>query len=323
MGLRIKMPGKSFKGPLPELSADQTRLRDELKADLEKLAGEIGERNLSKPNAYQDAIEFLHGEFQKAGYKPQHQSFRVKGQACFNLIAEVAGTQRAKEIVVIGAHYDSVIGTAGANDNGSGAVAVLALARHFARAKPQRTLRFVLFANEEPPYFQTRDMGSLVYARRCKAQKDKVVGMLSLETIGYYTDEKNSQNYPPPFNLLYPSTGNFVAFVGNLKSGDLVSRCCGSFRKHAKFPSEGGAVPAQIQGIGWSDHWSFWQAGYPALMVTDTAPFRYPHYHLASDTPDKVNYDCMARVVSGLQGVIKDLVNPPTAGDPKKIKKFK
>jgi Zn-dependent M28 family amino/carboxypeptidase len=131
--------------------------------------------------------------------------------------------------------------------------------------------------------------------------------MLSLETIGYYSDAPNSQQYPPPFNLYYPSTGNFIGFVGNEESSRLVEQVVRAFRQHAKFPSEGSAAPSDVPGVGWSDHWSFWQAGYPALMVTDTAPFRYPHYHLSSDTPDKLDYDRMARVVDGLQAVIGDL----------------
>ena len=134
--------------------------------------------------------------------------------------------------------------------------------------------------------------------------------MLSLETIGYYVEEEESQRYPPPFSLFYPSTGNFIAFVGNVKSGPLVREVVGSFRRHAKFPSEGAAFPGFIPGVGWSDHWAFWQEGYPALMVTDTAPFRYPAYHSPQDTPEKVKYDQMARVVGGLGKVIADLANP-------------
>lgn len=310
MGIRVRMPGKSHTGPLPELTDQQISLRDQLRRDLEILAGQIGDRNLCRPRAYQMAADWLATSLAKSGYDVQRQTYKVQGQPCANLFVEIAGDNRREEIVVVGAHYDSVAGTVGANDNGTGSVAVLALARRFAKSKPSRTLRFVLFANEEPPYFQTGDMGSLVYARRCKANKENVVAMLSLETIGYYSDAKNSQNYPPPFSLFYPSTGNFIGFVGNTKSAELVTKCVGSFRQHAQFPSEGAAAPGQIQGVGWSDHWSFWQAGYPALMVTDTAPFRYPHYHQRSDTPDKVDYGKMARVVDGLQGVIADLTDP-------------
>ena len=139
--------------------------------------------------------------------------------------------------------------------------------------------------------------------------------MYSLETIGYFSDEKDSQKYPPPFSLFYPSTGNFIGFVGNTESSPLVSWTVGSFRQHARFPSEGAAVPARITGVGWSDHWSFWQVGYRALMITDTAPFRYPHYHLKSDTPDKIDFARMARVVAGLKKVIGELASPARGGE--------
>ena len=182
--------------------------------------------------------------------------------------------------------------------------ALLALARRFAKCKPDRTLRFVAFVNEEPPYFQTAKMGSGVYARRCGQRREKIVAMLSLETIGYYSDARGSQKYPPPLGLLYPSTGNFIAFVGNVKSRDLVRRMVGTFRQHEKFPSEGAALPAATPGVGFSDQWSFWQEGYPAAMVTDTAMFRYPYYHEAEDTIDKVDFDRTARVVRGLEKVI-------------------
>jgi Zn-dependent M28 family amino/carboxypeptidase len=131
--------------------------------------------------------------------------------------------------------------------------------------------------------------------------------MLSLETIGYYRDERGSQMYPPPFSLFYPSEANFIAFVGNVSSRALVLRCLATFRREVKFPSEGAALPGFITGIGWSDHWSFWKAGYPAAMVTDTALFRYPYYHSPEDTPEKLDYDRMARVVAGLERVARDL----------------
>jgi Zn-dependent M28 family amino/carboxypeptidase len=221
----------------------------------------------------------------------------------------IPGTTKANEIIVIGAHYDSVRGTVGANDNASGTAAVLEMARLLKDKRLARTVRLVAFVNEEPPFFQTEHMGSLVYARLCKKRGDKVVAMFTPETIGFYDDRKGSQRYPAPFNLFYPSEGNFIAFVGNTSSRTLIARSLSSFRKHAQFPSQGAALPGSIQGIGWSDHWSFWQEGWPAFMVTDTAPFRYPHYHETTDTPDKVDYGRTARVVMGLTRVAEDLAN--------------
>jgi hypothetical protein len=303
-GITVRMPGETFRGPLPELTAEQQRLRDQLQTDLKTLAGDIGERNLQHTEAYAKATLFIERRLSATGHKVRRQAFDVKGRQCFNLELEIAGGDRASEIVVIGAHYDSVQGTAGANDNGSGVVALLSLADLLKDHKPARTLRLVAFANEESPYFGTDAMGSLVCAREYRARDDNVVAMLSLETIGYYDDTEGSQKYPPPFSRFYPSTGNFLAFVGNTESADLVRQCVGSFRQHAQFPCEGGAAPAKMEGISRSDQVAFWQCGYPGLMVTDTANFRYPHYHQPTDTPDKVNYDRLARVVAGLRTVI-------------------
>jgi hypothetical protein len=131
--------------------------------------------------------------------------------------------------------------------------------------------------------------------------------MMSLETIGYYDDRPGSQKYPPPLGSLYPSEGNFIGFIGNLASGDLVRRAVGTFRESEQFPCEGAALPEAMARVGDSDHASFWHEGYPALMVTDTANFRYPFYHTPEDTIDKVNFDRLARVVRGLEKVVAEL----------------
>ena len=164
--------------------------------------------------------------------------------------------------------------------------------------------------NEEPPFFQTRQMGSLVYARACRERRENIAAMITPETIGYYSDQPGSQTFPIPLlKMMYPSTGNYITFVGDIGSAWLVRDCVRSFRSHTKFPSEGGAAPGSITGIGWSDHWSFWQAGYPGIMITDTAPFRYPYYHTPDDTPDKLDYDRLARVVAGLARVTSGLAD--------------
>lgn len=150
-------------------------------------------------------------------------------------------------------------------------------------------------------------MGSFHHARDLAERGEDVIGMLSLETIGYYSEEKGSQHYPPPLDALYPDTGNFIGFVGDLGSRGLVQKAIGSFRRHARFPSEGIAAPATIPGIDWSDHWAYREHGFPAMMVTDTAPYRYPHYHTAQDTPDKVDYERLALVVKGIEYVVRDL----------------
>jgi hypothetical protein len=302
----ISMPGSSYRGPLAPLDAGGAALAAALAADVEKLAGEIGERNIFRYRAYQAAADFIEESFRAAGYAPRRLTFAsTSGQSCWNLEVEVPGAARKEEIVIAGAHYDSVLGSPGANDNASGVAALLALARSFRGKTPARTVRFVAFANEE--LFRTPDMGSRHYARDCRARGERITAMVSLETMGYFSEEKGSQSYPFPFSLFYPATGNFIAFVGNVGSRSLVREAVRVYRGQALFPSEGGAVPGWIQGVGWSDHWSFWQEKYPGIMVTDTAPFRYPHYHTAEDTPDKVDCGRLARVVQGLEAVLAEL----------------
>ncbi|MEM7455333.1 MAG: M28 family peptidase [Planctomycetota bacterium] len=288
----------------------QTQLSDELESYVSVLADEIGERNLQRYESLNEAADWIEGRFVEFGYSVERQSFEVNGLDCHNLIAERIGTALPDEIIIIGAHYDSFTGTPGANDNGSGTAAMLTLARKFADVSTRRTLRFVAFTNEEPPYFQREDrMGSLVYARRCRRDGDNIRGVLSLETMGYFDETPGSQEYPPPLNLMYPDTGNFIGFVGNLGSRDLLHRVIEEFRKHSEIPSEGASLPSATPGVGWSDHWSFWQEEYPGIMITDTAPFRYPHYHLDSDTVDKIDFDKLSLIVTALEPVILDLAD--------------
>jgi len=305
----IRMPGKSFHGTAAPLSPDETALRDELVAQVQKLGGEIGERNLRRYAQLQAAAQYIESQLRAFGWKVRRDEYEVDGQGCSNIEAELPGA--SPEIVLIGAHYDSVPGAPGANDNGSGVAALLALARRFAGTHNSRTLRFVAFVNEEPSYFRTTEMGSFVYATRCRRHNEQISAMISLETIGYFSTQPGSQKYPMPgLNLLYPRTGNFIGFVGNIASRSLLRDAIGEFRRHAQIPSEGGALPATVPGVGWSDQWSFWQHGYPGIMVTDTAPFRYPHYHAPSDTPDKLDYDSMTRVVASMDQVVHHLANP-------------
>jgi Zn-dependent M28 family amino/carboxypeptidase len=291
-----------------QLSAAPAALVGELRRDVGALSA-IGERSTMLPQNLHKAADYIERELTAAGHRVERQTYDVlrDGVRADNLIVELRGSSKPDEIVVIGAHYDCVNGTAGADDNASGVAALLALARRFRDAKPERTLRFVAFANEEPPHFQSRDMGSYQYAKRCHDRREKIVAMLSLETIGYYDQRKGSQQYPGPLAALYPSTGNFIAFATNLGSRALMKQCVRAFEAKTDFPAESGAYPETLPGIGWSDQWSFWQFGYKAVMVTDTAPFRNPHYHLPSDRPQTLDYESMAHVVDGLEGVIAAL----------------
>jgi Zn-dependent M28 family amino/carboxypeptidase len=301
------MPGKSFSGALPPLTLEESQIRANLNKHVSHLAGEIGERNVIAYEPLQKTEQYIKDNLTKLGYEVKSQEYVVQMRKVRNLIGEIPGGSRAKEIVVIGAHYDTVYDCPGADDNTSGVAALLELARLLKDSHPARTVRLVAFVNEEPPWFLTEDMGSLVYAEQARKLKENIVAAISLETIGMYSDAEGSQQYPAGFKSLYPSKGNFIAFIGDLGSRGLVRDAVRSFRATTRFPSEGSAAPAAIPGVGWSDHWSFWQEGYPAIMVTDTAPFRNPNYHQPTDKPDTLDYERMARVVHGLVGVVKDL----------------
>jgi Zn-dependent M28 family amino/carboxypeptidase len=296
----LRMPGESFAGTPPPPDA---ALAKSLRRDVEHLARES--RHVGKPGSLEAAASWIEGQLRDAGYAPARQTYTVRGVACSNIEAEIEGDD---EIVIVGAHYDGVPGCPAANDNASGVAATLALARAFNGRRTERALRFVFFVNEEPPWFQTDDMGSLRYARRCRERDETIVAMLSLETLGYFTDEPDTQEYPiPALRAAYGDRGNYVGFVSNIESRDLLHDVVRYFRAQAQIPSQGATMFAAVPGVGWSDHWSFWQCGYPAVMVTDTAKFRYPHYHKPTDTPDKLDYDGLSRVVEGLLPVVERL----------------
>jgi hypothetical protein len=301
------MPGQSYTGELKPLNQQEIILQNFLKGDVKKLGDEIGERNANNYQRLSAAVNFLKSGLSQAGYTVKQQEYKINGQSYYNLFVDKIGSKKPNEIIVVGGHYDSVFGSPGANDNGTGAAATLELARIFAQRETNLTIRFVEFTNEEPPFFWTEDMGSFVFAKQLKEQNENVVAMLSLETMGYFSDQEDSQKYPFPIGLFYPNQGSFIAFIGNINSGYLVRKAIASFRRHTQFPSEGAVLPNGVPGVGWSDHWSFWQQGYPAIMVTDTAPYRYTYYHKEEDTSDKIDFNKLTRVVTGLAQVISDL----------------
>ncbi len=305
----VWMPGQSYRGPLAPLDAAGLNMAERLRDHVEALCRHPAGRNHVEKDGLAGARDYIASRFEAAGYEVEYQTYPIGDDQFANIEVTRRGRSLADEIVVVGAHYDAVMGSPGANDNGSGVAALLELAARFSAAEPARTIRFVAFVNEEPPHFYYDTMGSAVYARTAAARRDRIVAMYSLETIGYFRDEAGSQQYPFPFNLFYPDRGNFVGFVGNLRSRGLVTRSLGAFRAHARFPSEGVAAPAFIPGVDWSDHRSFWQHGYPALMITDTAPYRYPYYHSAQDTPDKVDYEKMVPLVRGLEAMLQQVLN--------------
>ena len=303
----IRMPGSSFQGELPALSEPESVSVAQLRAHVAHLAGTIGERNISRPGSLDSAASYLERQLIALGHRVSRLPYEARGRTFTNLEVTIPGTEAPGEIVVVGSHYDSVEESPGADDNASGTAAVLELARLLVAERPARTIRLVAFANEEPPYFFTDDMGSRRYARAARARGDSIVAMLSIETIGHYTDAPGSQRYPPILGWFYPDRGDFVGVVGNIASRSLVHRVVNSLRSHTKFPVQGSAAPTQIPGIAWSDQWSFWQEGYPAVMITDTAPFRNDNYHLETDRPETLDYDRMARVVHGIARTVREL----------------
>ncbi len=305
------MPGERHRGPLQPLGVEDSRHAENLKAHVVAVASE--EHNVGHPQALERSARYIEKTLADFGYAVGRQEFETAGVKVRNLEVARAGPGDGKHLVVVGAHYDSAQGAVGADDNGSGVAALIELARAFREFQPGEgfEIRFVFYVNEELPWFGTENMGSNRHAEGLARESREVVAMMSLETIGWYSSAPGSQHYPFPFNLLYPSTGDFIGFVANPRSRSLVRRVVGAFRRHAAFPSEGAVGPESIRGISWSDQWSYWQRGWPAVMVTDTALYRYPHYHTLHDTPDKLDYDGLARVVKGLEGVVRELATAP------------
>lgn len=316
----LEMPGESYSGAPPPLSVTEVVLRDRLRDHVHYLGREIGERNRSHYEGLEKSRRYIEERFRESGYAVRSRSFEIQGKTFHNVEATSGDVPDSSPCIVVGAHYDSVTGSPGANDNASGVASLLELARVLRREALELPVRYVAFVNEEPPYFNTREgMGSVEYVRSFGDSARSIRAMLSIETVGMYRDEPGSQKYPPAVGALYPDRGNFIGFVADLTGRDLVHRAIGRFRAGATLPSEGAVFPASVPGITWSDHRSFSEAGIPAAMVTDTAPFRDPHYHLSTDTPERLDYDRMARLVAGLAAVVPGLAAsyvPDASQDP-------
>jgi len=297
--------------------ARRSDLNDDLAGRLfrhvDMLAGVIGERNVYRYGGLEAAARYVEDTFRAAGYEPQAQEFSAYRKPVRNIEVEIRGCKSPERVWVVGGHYDSIDGSPAADDNASAVAGVLEIARLVRDCRPRDTVRFVAFVNEEPPFYKGPQMGSVVYARRCAERNEQIRGMINLEMIGYYRDERGSQTYPHPLNrapwrYVLPSRGNFIAFVGNMNSFWFTRRCKRLFRRSVRFPTKWVAAPDRIDGTGMSDHWSFWQEGYRAVMVTDTAFFRNPNYHKPSDRPDTLDYPRMAKVVAGLAGMTRRLI---------------
>jgi len=276
------------------------QLQQNLHGHVYHLAEDIGERNLQHAAALLAAEDYITQTWQQQGFHVERQAYLERDIECANLEITQTGKRHAEQIILIGAHYDTVYGSPGANDNGSGIAVLLELSRLFRLEATNLSVRFVAFVNEEPPFFFSGRQGSHIYAKAIHQRGDDIRLMLALETMGYYSDTPRSQDYPPLFRYFYPDTGNFISFVTNLGSRRKMLKLAKAFRQVTDFPLEHVATLAFIPGVAWSDHLSFWRQKYKALMVTDTAFYRYPYYHSAEDTAEKLNYPRLAQVCEGL-----------------------
>jgi hypothetical protein len=313
-----ELPGKKYSGKFKPLDQTEQAAQQDLRKHVTFLVEKVGERNLSQPDQFVKAIDYIVTEWGKSGFKVEKQEYSLAGPIFYpttdkvkpaNLVVEIPGSDLKDEIVVVGGHYDTASATPGADDNASAVAALLVLSQGLKDSKPRRTIRFVAFANEEPPFFKSENMGSLVYAGQCKKRGDQIVGAIILEMLGTYSEEKDSQSFPFPLGLYYPNKGNFITFVSNKGSKKLLDLVGGTFRKVCEFPSEGLAASRQVTGVDFSDHWSFWQHGYKAIMMTDTSFYRNPRYHTTDDLPRFLDFERMARVVCGLELTMKELAN--------------
>ncbi len=283
-----------------------TEIIDNLKRSVYTLSEVIGPRPYHQVRALEEAVEYITSEFRRYGYTPSCQSYEAGGRIYRNVYVEIRG--KSDRLLIIGAHYDTVDGTPGADDNASGVAGMLELARLLRDGSFNHSIQFIAFPLEEPPFFYTKKMGSYQYARSLYEEGREVTGMICLESIGYFTDSEGSQNFPfPVFRWFYPERGNFIALIGNIRSRAFLNGVKEAFREGTDMPVESLSTVSLIPGVDFSDHRSFWKFGYNAIMVTDTAFYRNPNYHGPGDTPDTLDYPRMAEVIKGLRRALEEI----------------
>jgi Zn-dependent M28 family amino/carboxypeptidase len=291
---------------------DTTLIGDtrKLHRHVKHLSVDIGSRSVYEYDKIEATIEYIVSCLEAFGYTPSLQTYTYSGRKYSNVIASRKGVKHPDETVIIGAHYDTVHGTPGADDNASAVATLLEIARALKGFSPDRTLKLIFFVIEEPPVFRSDHMGSYVYAKEAKARNENIKSMISLEMLGYYANEKGGQTFPfPMMSLIYPSTPNFIAVVGNLSSRNLVRKVKNSLRASSRIPVETLSAFSFVPGVDFSDHRSFWKMGYPAVMITDTAFYRNPNYHTETDTIDTLDFDKMSDLLRGLIQAAKDLTD--------------
>jgi Zn-dependent M28 family amino/carboxypeptidase len=283
-------------------------LINSIQKHINKIAVEIGPRPVINEQSIKKTEKYITNCFENIGLEIKQQRYKYDNYDIANVIAGSQKNILSSKYYVIGAHYDSVPETYGADDNASGIAVLLELARYTMQEKISLPVRFVAFTAEEPPTFSTRHQGSKVFVKSVKEKKDEILGAIILEMVGYTSNE---QTYPMILKWMgYPSKGNFIGIVGNRKSKKFGQSIFQSFKKNAQLPVETLFVPFN----GWilvdtrlSDHSSFWDAGLPAVMITDTAFFRNPNYHSPQDTFDTLDYFFMAKLVKSLLITLKEL----------------
>lgn len=289
-------------------------LEGRLEADVRMLAEGFGERSARDRGNLNASGAWVMQRLGAMGYRVWREDVPVRAGSAFNVIAERRGTTRPDEIVVIGAHYDTEIDTPGADDNASGVAVMLELARRFAGVDTARTVRFVGFTNEEGSNSRGNVMGSRLSAEGSRERGEVIVAMLSLEMLGYFSDEPGSQTYPFPTDsplvrgMNLPDAGNFVAVVGRLADGQLVERLGSAMVGAGSIAVAPVALPPVMRDMWRSDNGNYWVSGYPAVMVTDTSNFRNPHYHMPTDTVETLDFGRMAGVVEALEAGVWALV---------------
>jgi Zn-dependent M28 family amino/carboxypeptidase len=288
---------------------DTVEISSRTRRVVEMLARNFPSRNGLYAGNLSRAAEFIENEFLSLGMEVEYQTYGTYSTRVKNLIVEKRGRNTAKPLIIIGAHYDTVVDTPGADDNASGVAGLLELAWLLQKYPNERTIQFVAFTLEEPPYFHTAKMGSQMYAKRLKLDRVRVELMISLEMIGYAGNHRK-QSYPFPLMRMlgrYPRTGDFIGVIGNIQTRHLVGVVKKAMRQCCTIGVESLSAPGFIPPLYLSDHSSFWKQRYPALMITDTAFLRNPNYHNPGDTDDTLNYDFLAEVVKGVYHAVISL----------------
>ncbi len=286
------------------LPRDKT-LPSKVRSHVIRLSKEIGQRSIFDYSRLNEAAVYISQRFKDYGFEVEFQEYSLFDRCVSNIIARKAGSSDVGKIIV-GAHYDTYFNP-GADDNASAVAGLLELARMANSMDNRKTVEFVAFVNEEPPFFKTKDMGSFVYASRARDKELNIQAVLILEMIGYFSDKPFSQRYPLFLGPFYPNRADFIAVVGNLDNRRLVEQVVAYYKEASPFPVKSIALFNFIPGVDFSDHWSFWQNNFPAVMITDTAFYRYPYYHTSLDTFDRLDYQKISMIVEGLAGVLRRL----------------